>query len=69
MKVGDLVKWPQGHYDIPGLVLDVGVAASTGDIHTVAMNPTGAKVLAMMPELNSPEWFHECELEVISEEV
>jgi len=63
MKIGDLVIWPQGCSDAPGLVLDVRPARGTKTV-TLAMNPTGMVVLAMLPELeNRPEWFHECELE------
>ena len=67
MKVGDLVIWPQGYCDTPGLILDVRPAKGTKNV-TLAMNPTGMVALAMLPELgNSPEWFHECELEIICE--
>ena len=63
MKVGDLVIWPQGYCDAPGLVLDM--RPSKG-YRTVSLNPTGMAVLAMLPVLgNDPEWFHECELEVV----
>ncbi len=67
MKAGDLVWWPQGDCDVPGLVLDVRPAK--GNKSAVgSMNPTGMAVLAIMPELeNNPEWFHECELELCSE--
>lgn len=66
MKVGDLVSWPQGYCDAPGLILDI--RPTKGNIEFPAsMNPTGMAVLAMLPELgNIPEWFHECELEVLS---
>ena len=65
MKVGDLVKWPQGYCGSPGLVLDMRPVKGTRTI-TMTMNPTGMAILAMLPELeNIPEWFHECELEVI----
>jgi hypothetical protein len=65
MKVGDLVKWSQGFCDVPGLVLEVKLARGHKTI-TQVMNPTGMAILAMLPELgNDPEWFHECELEVI----
>ena len=67
MKVGDLVNWPQGYCEVPGLILAVRPAKGSKTI-TASMNPTGMAVLAMMPELgNDPEWFHEYELEVISE--
>lgn len=62
IKTGDLVTWPQGDSDIPGLVIDVKPALGCKNI-TMSMNPTGMRVLAMLPELqNNPEWFHECEL-------
>ena len=66
MKVGDLVRWEQGYYDVPGLVLEVRPAKGHQAV-TLSMNPTGMAVLAMLPELSEPEWFHECELEAISE--
>ena len=66
MKSGDLVIWPQGYLDIPGLVLDV--RPSKVSTHASSINPAGMAILAMFSELdNDPEWFHECELEVISE--
>ena len=67
MKVGDLVSWPQGYCEAPGLVLDM--RTSKGNKSAIAsMNPSGMAVLAMLPELNNdPEWFHECELEVVNE--
>ena len=63
MQVGDLVNWAQGYCDIPGIVLETKLSREcNGD-----MNPYGLAVLAALPELNNdPEWFHECELEVIS---
>jgi len=61
------VHWPQGYCSIPGLVLEVKPAKGSKTV-TMAMNPTGMAVLAMMPELgNDPEWFHECELEIVIE--
>ena len=67
IKVGDLVSWPQGYCDQPGLILDVRPAKGNNS-HIASMNPTGMAVLAMLPELGGdPEWFHECELEVLSE--
>ena len=67
MKVGDLVKWSQGYCGMPGLVLEVKPARGFKSV-TLEMNPTGMAVLAILPELeNSPEWFHECELELVSE--
>ena len=62
---GDLVLWPQGYCDIPGLVIEVRPTKGSKTI-SMAINPTGMAVLAMLPELdNDPEWFHECELEKI----
>jgi hypothetical protein len=69
MKVGDMVKWSKGYCEIPGLVLEtrptkyghpVGAGGDT-------FYGPGTAVLAMLPELPEPEWFHEKELEVISE--
>ena len=66
MKIGDLVNWPQGHCISPGLILDCRPAKKLKHAET-AFSHAGLAVLAMMPELgNDPEWFHECELEVIS---
>ena len=68
MKVGDLVSWPQGYCEAPGLVLDVRPAKGSTLPYsdTASINPTGMAVLAMLPELNNdPEWFHECELEIV----
>ena len=70
MKVGDLVTWPEGHCDIPGLILEARPAKGSRSrwSPSVSINPHGLAVLAMLPELgNDPEWFHECELEVINE--
>tara|TARA_B100000579_G_C22563708_1_gene725625 strand:- start:31 stop:228 length:198 start_codon:yes stop_codon:yes gene_type:complete len=65
MEVGDLVTWPQGYCDMPGLILEKRPAKKTKN-GAVAFGE-GFAVLAMLPELgNDPEWFHECELEVIS---
>jgi hypothetical protein len=65
MKVGDLITWPQGDCEAPGLILEVKPARGHNTV-TLTMNPTGMAVLAMLPELgNDPEWFHECELEEI----
>jgi hypothetical protein len=67
MKVGDLVRWPQGDSDAPGLVLEIKPTKGSSTV-TMAMNPTGMAILAILPELgNDPEWFHECELEGINE--
>lgn len=72
MKVGDLVHWPQGYCDTPGLVLETrpakGSSACDEQPWPAAINPHGLAVLAMLPELgNDPEWFHECELESVYE--
>jgi hypothetical protein len=71
MKVGDLVKWSKGHCELPGLVLETkpakpGYPANAGG--DAGFGP-GIAVLAFLPELSDPEWFHEKELEVISESV
>ena len=63
---GDLVTWPQGSCDIPGLVLDTRLSKDTNTADSSF--GFGYAVLAMMPELgHDPEWFHECELVVINE--
>ncbi len=65
MKAGDLVKWSQGHCNTPGLILDTRPAKKLKHAN-LAFSPVGLAVLAMLPELgNDPEWFHECELEVL----
>lgn len=67
MRAGDLVSWPQGYCNMPGIVLEVKPTRGHKSI-TLGSNPTGMAILAMLPELeNDPEWFHECELEKISE--
>ena len=66
MKAGDLVMWQQGYCDMPGLILETRLAKKLQIPHA-SLTPTGLAVLAMLPELSEPEWFHECELEVISE--
>jgi hypothetical protein len=66
MKVGDMVMWSQGHCYIPGLILETRPALSL-QFQDAAYEPHGAAVLAMLPELSEPEWFHERELEVINE--
>ena len=66
MKVGDLVRWEQGYCEIPGLILETRPAKKLQTPH-VSLSPAGLAVLAILPELPEPEWFHECELEVISE--
>jgi hypothetical protein len=65
MKIGDLVTWPQGYCNTPGLILDRRTTKKMKD--PVSAFGSGYAVLAMLPELgNEPEWFHECELEVIT---
>jgi len=66
MKVGDLVKWSQGHCEIPGLILETKPAKKLS-CNDATVSPIGLAVLAMLPELPEVEWFHERELEVISE--
>ena len=62
MRIGDLVIWPQGHCEMPGLIIDRRPAKSAADSRSSFGE--GFAVLAMLPELgNDPEWFHECELE------
>ena len=66
MKIGDLVMWPQGCCEIPGLIIDKKPAKSAGHSESDFAFGEGFAVLAILPELgNDPEWFHECELEVI----
>ena len=71
MKVGDLVRWSKGCCILPGLILETRPAKqgypanACGD---AGFGP-GTAVLAFLPELSDPEWFHEKELEVISESV
>tara|TARA_Y100001938_G_scaffold59736_1_gene83400 strand:+ start:1423 stop:1644 length:222 start_codon:yes stop_codon:yes gene_type:complete len=65
MKIGDLVSWPQGYCEAPGLVLDIRPAKGSKSA-VASINPSGMAVLAMLPELgNDPEWFHECELDLL----
>ena len=67
MKPGDLVRWPQGCCEAPGLVIEVRPTKGSKTI-TTAMNPSGMAALVMLPVLgNEPEWFHECELEAVNE--
>ena len=67
MKVGDLVIWPQGHCDTPGLILEKKPASKIRSTEA-AYSSSGNAVLAMLPELgNELEWFHECELEVLTD--
>jgi hypothetical protein len=65
MKVGDLVMWKQGHCEIPGLVLETRPAKKL-QTPEASLSPVGLAVLAVLPELPEPEWFHERELEMIS---
>lgn len=66
MKVGDLVVWPLGHCDTPGLILDKRPAKGLSKKGFEITFGAGFAVLAMLPELgNDPEWFHECELEIV----
>lgn len=66
MKVGDLVTWPQGHCNTPGLIIDRRPAKTAPD--GVSTFGEGFAVLAMLPELgNDLEWFHECELVTVNE--
>ena len=65
LHAGDLVWWVQGECEIPGLVLEVKPAGmvSTGDCEITAR---GKAALVALPELNNvPEWFHECELNLV----
>lgn len=67
MKVGDLVRWELGYCDVPGLVLEIRPAKNCRSQHA-SISPTGLAVLAILPELGlEPEWFHERELETLSE--
>tara|TARA_Y100001937_G_C6950730_1_gene254522 strand:- start:324 stop:530 length:207 start_codon:yes stop_codon:yes gene_type:complete len=65
MKIGDLVMWSQGHCDIPGLVLETKPSNRLRK-NNCAYSSHGTAILAMFTELgNDPEWFHECELEIV----
>ena len=64
MKVGDLVIWSQGHCEMPGLIVETKPAKCLAG---TSVNPNGLAVLAMLPELPELEWFHERELEIVSE--
>jgi len=66
VKVGDLVMWRQGYCDIPGLVLETRPAKKL-KTPEASISPVGLAVLALLPELSEPEWFHERELEVVNE--
>jgi len=63
VKVGDLVRWgytkPPG---LPGIVLKVKPSCAVG----TSLKPALA-VFAYIPECPDPEWFHEHELELLSE--
>tara|TARA_Y100000310_G_C20248025_1_gene607762 strand:+ start:32 stop:217 length:186 start_codon:yes stop_codon:yes gene_type:complete len=59
MKVGDLVKWKASEpASAPGIVLKTKPTKGAAQ---------GTAVLAYIPECPDPEWFHESELEVVSE--
>ena len=65
MRIGDLVSWPDGHCNIPGLILDKRPTKRLKNFNDT-LSPQTYALLAMMPELgNDPEWFHECELKLI----
>ena len=68
MKVGDLVRWPE-RYNSPGLVLETKSAKSgyPANVGGCGQFGPGTVALTMLPGLSEPEWFHERELEVISE--
>ena len=68
MKVGDLVLWDENYCNpgVPGLVLETKPAKKVLT-DEVSFSPVGLAVLAMMPGLPEPEWFHERELEFVSE--
>jgi hypothetical protein len=66
MKVGDLVTWSQGYCEMPGLVLETKSAKKL-QTPDASLSPVGLAVLALLPELSEPEWFHERELEVVNE--
>ena len=65
MKVGDLVIWNQGECEIPGLVLETKPTRTVPEAAMISAD--GLAVLAMLPELSEPEWFHERELGVVNE--
>ena len=69
MKVGDLVTWPQGFCDVPGIVLERKLANKLEQTDAT-FSSQGYAVLVMMNDLgNDPEWFHERELEMFSVKV
>jgi hypothetical protein len=65
VKVGDLVMWSQGYYEMPGLVLETKPSKTTPE--AAVISPDGLAVLTMSPEFSEPEWFHERELGVVNE--
>jgi hypothetical protein len=65
VKPGDLVIWSQGECEIPGLVLEIKPTRTVPEAAMISRY--GLAVLAMLPALSEPEWFHERELEVINE--
>ena len=68
MKAGDLVRWPE-RWDSPGLVLETKPAEPDSPVNIGGCGQLGpgTAVLALLPGLPEPEWFHERELEVINE--
>ena len=62
MKVGDLVRWKATKsVSAPGIVLETKPTKPPyGELPKTA-------VLAYIPECPEPEWFHENELEIVSE--
>ena len=58
MKIGDLVRW-KGNGKVPGIILETKPLAGSSQ--------TGTAVLAYIPDCPEPEWFHENELEIVSE--
>jgi hypothetical protein len=63
MKVGDLVIWSQGYCEMPGLVLETKLSKTVPEAAMISAD--GLAVLAMLPELSEPEWFHKRELEAV----
>ena len=61
MKTGDIVRWKSPTCSLPGIVL------KTQPTKPLAGNTPKTAVLAYLPELPEPEWFHEIELEVLFE--
>jgi len=58
--------WSQGYCEMPGLVLETKSAKKLQTPDT-SLSPVGLAVLALLPELSEPEWFHERELEIVNE--